>query len=79
MVGRPHKPATRRSRGLKFDQVTLDYLETIARLGTHGNHWTDVAHRFIGDGIERAIRRKAIPRRTLEVSYETNENAKSKE
>jgi hypothetical protein len=73
--GRPVNTVGSKSLNLKLNEAAREYLETIARAGTYGNNWTDVAHRFIGDGIERAIRRAVIPRRKLEVSYPT-ENEK---
>lgn len=71
MAGRPPNTVSSKPFGLKLNQVTRDYLEAIANVGTHGNNWTDVVYRFIGEGIERAIRDNVIPRRSVPVSYET--------
>jgi hypothetical protein len=67
--GRPINTVGSEPLNLKVNLTARDYLETIARAGTYGNNWTDVAHRLIGEGIERAIRKNVIPRRKLEVSY----------
>jgi hypothetical protein len=61
---------------LKVNQVARDYLEAIANAGTYGNNWTDVAYRFIGEGIERAIREKVIPRREAKVGYPIADQSK---
>jgi hypothetical protein len=58
---------------LAVNPVERAYLEAIANAGTQGNNWTEVAHRFIGDGIERAVRKGMIPRRAQEVPYDTAE------
>ena len=54
---------------MQLNEVAREYLKTIAKLGTKGNNWTDVAALFIGEGIERAIHERLIPRRHLDVSY----------
>ena len=55
---------------LALNQAVMDYLEAIARTGIHGNVWSDVAKKFIGDGIAQALRDRTIPRRKTEVPYE---------
>jgi hypothetical protein len=57
------------------NQTEREYLEAIVNAGTSGsNNWTEVAHKFIGEGIERAIRRGTIPRKKMKVPYETEES-----
>jgi len=62
-----------KSKRLALNQAMMDYLEGIARAGIHGNGWTDVAKKFIGDGIAQALRDRVIPRRKSEVPYETDD------
>jgi len=43
-------------RPITLAKVTWDYLETLARQGTHGTSYTDVAKSLIEDGIRQAIK-----------------------
>jgi hypothetical protein len=72
--GRPPNTVGSKPLNLKVNKVAREYLEAIANAGTHGNNWTDVAHRFIGDGIERAIRRRVIKRRKMNSQYPTDDS-----
>jgi hypothetical protein len=74
-MARPSNTVKSKPLRLTLNQAAIEYLEAIAAAGTFGNNWTEVAHRFIGDGIERAIRRKTIPRRKSKVSYETEQES----
>lgn len=58
---------------LQLNQAVREYLEGIALTGVHGNVWSDVAKKYIGDGIAQALRDKVVPRRKSEVPYETDE------
>jgi len=57
---------------LRLNKVVLDYLEGIALTGIHGNVWSDVAKKFIGDGIAHSLRDGTIPRRKSNVPYEVD-------
>jgi hypothetical protein len=67
--GRPPNTVDSEKCTVQLNEVARDYLKTIAKLGTKGNNWTDVAALFIGEGIERAIEEKLVPRRELDVTY----------
>jgi hypothetical protein len=56
----------------------MEYLQGIALTGIHGNGWTDVAKKYIGDGIAQALRDRVIPRRKSEVPYEIADDDQSK-
>jgi hypothetical protein len=58
---------------LALNLPVREYLEGIALTGIHGNVWSDVAKKFIGDGIAQAIRDGTIPKRKSEVPYEVEE------
>jgi hypothetical protein len=73
MAGRGKNIVETEPLRLALNPVAKAYLVELAKAGTLGNHWTEVAHRFIGDGIEQAIREGMIPRRLQEVSYDTAE------
>lgn len=72
-MSRTNNPMRPKTVRLALNQAVMDYLEGIARTGIHGNVWSDVAKKFIGDGIAAALRDGAIPRRKSDVPYETNE------
>jgi hypothetical protein len=55
---------------LALNQAVREYLEGIALTGIHGNVWSDVAKKFIGDGIAQALRDGVVPKRKSEVPYE---------
>jgi hypothetical protein len=57
---------------LALNQAVREYLEGIALTGVHGNVWSDVAKKFIGDGIAQALRDGTVPRRKTHVPYETD-------
>jgi hypothetical protein len=71
MEKRGRKPNT--DKGVSLDitvsTVVHDYLRTIAGGSLDGSAWTEVAHNFIREGIERAIQEKIIPRRKTPVTY----------
>jgi hypothetical protein len=71
IAGRKRNPAPSQSKRLALNPATMEYLEGIALTGIHGNSWTDVAKKFIGDGIAQALRDRVVPRRKSEVPYET--------
>lgn len=56
---------------LQLNQAVRDYLDGIALTGVHGNVWSDVAKKFIGDGIAQALRDNLVPKRKSEVPYKT--------
>jgi hypothetical protein len=74
----PRKPNPLRPKRvtLALNQAVRDYLEGIAQTGIHGNVWSDVAKKFIGDGIAQALRDNTVPRRKTEVPYETDQSEK---
>ena len=63
---------------LALNQAVREYLDGIALTGVHGNVASDVAKKFIGDGIAAALRDGLIPKRRSKVPYET-EDGKDKE
>jgi hypothetical protein len=71
----PRKPNPLRPKRvtLALNQAVRDYLDGIALTGIHGNVWSDVAKKFIGDGIAKALSDNIIRRRKTEVPYETDE------
>lgn len=62
----PMRPKTVR---LQLNQAVREYLEGIALTGIHGNVWSDVAKKYIGDGIAQALRDNVVPKRESEVPY----------
>jgi hypothetical protein len=74
-AGRHPNSLRARSTRLALNQATKEYLEGIALTGIHGNNWTDVAKKFIGDGIAQALRDRVIPRRKSEVPYEIDDQS----
>ena len=58
---------------LALNQPVREYLEGIALTGIHGNVWSDVAKKFIGDGIAAALRDGLVPKRRSTVPYETED------
>jgi hypothetical protein len=58
---------------LALNQAVRDYLEGIALTGIHGNSASDVAKKFIGDGIAGALRDRIIPKRATKTPYETED------
>jgi hypothetical protein len=60
---------------LALNQSVADYLHAIALTGVHGNVDTDVAKKYIGDGIAQAIRDRLVPKRKSEVPYETDDES----
>ena len=72
-MSRKHNPVRPKMFRLALNQAVMDYLEGIALTGIHGNVWSDVAKKFIGDGIAQAIRDNTVPRRKSQVPYETDE------
>jgi hypothetical protein len=67
--GRPRSSVGSKPLNLKINIVAYEYLEALVRSGNFGNHWTHVAQRFIGEGIERAIKDDVIHRRKRETPY----------
>jgi hypothetical protein len=68
--GRKPAASPGESKRLSLNQSQLDYLQGIALTGIHGNSWTDVAKKFIGDGIAQALRDRVIPRaKTPQMPY----------
>ena len=49
----------------RLPPILHDYLSELADLGTYGKDKGDVARRFIEDGIQKAIEKKVIAKRSM--------------
>lgn len=67
--GRKPNPNKPELLTISVSDVTKDYLDTLARGSTLGHSANEVAHKFIRDGIERAIQERIIRRRKIEPTY----------
>lgn len=76
-IGRKRNPSPSQSKRLAFSPETMAYLEEIATTGIYGTLWTDVAKKFIGDGIAQALRDKFIAIRKTSASEANDDGQKS--
>lgn len=74
---RGNNPLKAKRSPIALNQTVREYLDAIALTGIYGNVWTDVAKKFISDGVAQALRDGVVPRRKLTVSYETDDTGKS--
>ena len=77
-MSRKYNPIRPKVVRLAFNQAVLECLEGIALTGIHGNVWSDVAKKFIGDGISQVLRDGTIPRRKSAVPYETADDPRGR-